>query len=117
MTSSTGHYISHKVGTYSSIKHAGDIYSCTVATENKDKIDVLTVRPFGVTTGIVRMRKEERFITPKQCVSAILKDLGRVDTTFSALPHKILGAFFESINEQQRLDVFDKAWNGANAAK
>lgn len=31
MASSTGFYVSHKVGTYSSIKHAVDIYSNTLA--------------------------------------------------------------------------------------
>lgn len=58
LSSATGVYFSHNVGAYSSIKHAVDIYSRTLSIENRDKIDVLSVRPFGVSTGMMKMRKE-----------------------------------------------------------
>ena len=57
MSSATGYYFSHFIGAYSSIKYALDIYTRTLATENKDKIDILSVRPFGVSTGMLKMRK------------------------------------------------------------
>lgn len=57
MTSATGYYLSHFIGAYSSVKHGYDLYSRTLSIENRDKIDVLSVRPFGVSTGMMKMRK------------------------------------------------------------
>ncbi len=57
MSSATGYYVSQRVGAYSSIKYAMDIYTRTLAAENRDKIDILSVRPFGVSTGMLKMRK------------------------------------------------------------
>lgn len=55
--SCTGYYISHYVGAYSSSKLMTDIYSRTLSIENRDKIDVICSRPFGVSTGMLKMRK------------------------------------------------------------
>lgn len=110
MSSATGVYFSHNVGAYSSIKYAMDLYSRTLSIQNKDKIDILSVRPFGVTTGMMKMQKKARMITPKHCATAVLADLGHGDATFSGLPHKIMASFFGSLDEQGRLQAYDSAW-------
>lgn len=102
--------MSHRVGTYSSIKYLVDIYSRTIAKENRDKIDVLSVRPFGVKTAMLKMKTNETFITPKKCAVGVLKDLGHEDCSFSGFSHKIMGAFFESLSEKERLEVYEDAW-------
>ena len=59
---------------------------------------MLSVRPFGVTTGMMKMAKKERMITPKHCATSVLTDLGHTDATFSGLPHKIMASFFGSMD-------------------
>ena len=68
LSSGTGVFYSPIIGAYSAGKHAVDIYSRTLSVENSDFIDVISVRPFGVITNMMHMRKQERMITPKQCV-------------------------------------------------
>lgn len=71
-----------------------DIYSRTMSIENRDKIDVLSVRPFGVQTPMMSMKKGKFMITPKDCVVSSLGDLGEVDATWTGFMHKIQGAYF-----------------------
>lgn len=47
---------------------------------------------------MMKMQKKARMITPKQCVSAVLADLGHSDSTFSGLPHKIMASFFGALD-------------------
>ena len=51
------------VGIYPSTKHLTDIYTRTLAIENSENIDILSARPFGVSTPLMKMRKGERLIT------------------------------------------------------
>jgi short-subunit dehydrogenase len=86
MASCTGVYLSHRIGVYSSGKKTVDIYSRILAIENKDKIDVLSARPFGVATRMMKMKKGPFMVTPRQCVVSIIADLlGGQTTTFSHL--------------------------------
>lgn len=90
ISSCTGVYISSLLGVYSSCKKTLDIYSRILAQENNDKIDVLSVRPFGVATKMMQMKKGPFMITPRQCAISSLTDLvGGETTTFSHLKHKL----------------------------
>lgn len=75
MASCTGVYLSHRIGVYSSAKKTVDIYSRILALDNKDKIDVLSARPFGVATRMMKMKKGPFMVTPRQCVVSIISDL------------------------------------------
>ena len=58
--------------------------------ENNDKVDVLSVCPFGVTTKMMRMKKGALMITPRECVNATLADLLAGKTsTFGYWKHKL----------------------------
>ena len=64
LASSTGVFFSPYLGIYSTIKHLLDIYTRTLALENSQNIDIISARPFGVTTPLMKMRKENSLITP-----------------------------------------------------
>lgn len=75
MTSITALYFFPRLGVYSSVKKCLDITSRIVASENSDKIDVISVRPFGVSTRMSLMMKGAFVLTPRQCVLGVLSDL------------------------------------------
>lgn len=102
IASGTGIHLSHNVGVYGTIKCFFDLYSRTLSLQNNDKIDILSLRPFGVTTNMMRMKKMQRMITPKQCAIASLTELGKTDATFGGFPHKILSSYFGSLTDQMR---------------
>lgn len=81
-------------GLYSASKKIIDIYSRTMAIENRDKIDILSVRPFGVRTPMMSNSKGKFMITAKDCVVSSLADLGKTDTTWTGFMHKVQGAYF-----------------------
>lgn len=65
IASCTGVYLSPRVGVYSSTKRTLDVYSRIMNLENDDKIDILSVRPFGVSTKMMKMKKGPFMITPR----------------------------------------------------
>lgn len=65
-----------------------------MSIENRDKIDILSVRPFGVRTPMMGMKKGPFMITPQDCVISSLADLGHFDTTWTGFRHKMQAAFF-----------------------
>lgn len=65
LSSCTGYYVCHGNGTYTSSKIMQDIYSRTLSIENRDRIDILSVRPFGVRTPMMGMTKGKFMISPK----------------------------------------------------
>ena len=65
MASASGVHFCPYIGVYSSTKHLSDVYSRTLAAENSKKIDILSVRPFGVRTPLMKMMQGEFIITPK----------------------------------------------------
>jgi short-subunit dehydrogenase len=79
LSSGLADFIAHGNGTYSASKVIQDIYSRTLAIENRDRIDVLSVKPFGVTSGMMSMSKGKFMISPKECVLSTLADLGTTD--------------------------------------
>lgn len=96
ITSCGGVFICHGIGTYPFSKVMLDIYTQTIAHENRDKIDVLSVRPFGVKTPMMGMKKGKQMITPKDCAISSLADLGKSDATWTGFKHKLQGSFFET---------------------
>lgn len=65
LSSCTGVFISQGNGTYTASKMMQDIYSRTLSIENRDKIDIISVRPFGVRTPMMGMKKGKFMISPK----------------------------------------------------
>jgi len=55
-------------------------YSRSLAIENKEKVDFITVRPFGVRTPMMNMKRGPFMISPKECVLSSLGDLLGNDT-------------------------------------
>ncbi len=95
VSSCTGRYLSPRVGVYSSAKKSIDIYSRILRLENNDKIDVISVRPFGVTTKMMKMKKGPLMITPRECALTSLADmLAGHDITFSHFKHKVSSLMF-----------------------
>lgn len=84
-----------------------------MAMENKDKVDVLSVRPFGVRTSMMAMNKGKFMITPKDCVLSSLADLGKTDTTYTGLMHKIQASYFDDYSEWQRFGIYSKLFDHA----
>ncbi len=70
-----------------------------MTVENKDKIDVLTIRPFGVKTPMMSMKKSKFMITPKDCVLSSLADLGKSETTWTGFLHKVQASYFVDVSE------------------
>lgn len=98
IASCTGVYLSPRVGVYSSTKRSVDIYSRILDLENKDKIDILSVRPFGVTTAMMQMKKGPYMLTPRQCaISSIADLLAGEKQTFSGLKHKMSSVAFQHL--------------------
>jgi short-subunit dehydrogenase len=95
ISSCTGVYLSSNVGVYSSTKKSLDIYTRILQKENEDKIDVISVRPFGVTTKMMKMKKGPFMITPIECAKSSLSDmLAGEKTSFSGLKHKLSSVKF-----------------------
>lgn len=108
MASSTGVFFSPYVGIYSSTKNLVDIYSRTLSIENNNKIDIISCRPFGVTTSMMKMKKASFMITPRDCALSTLADLGKTHTTFSGFDHKVAGSFVSQMSHQAVCDYFGK---------
>lgn len=119
ISSCTGVYLSGRLGVYSSGKKSVDIYSRILEQENRDKIDIISVAPFGVTTKMMMMKKGPFMVNPRQCVKATLADLiGGKTTTFGAFKHKLSAALgFEPFTEEQRFKTYDGLWAAARQAQ
>ncbi len=51
-----------------------DIYTQYLQKQHHDKIDIISVRPFGVITPMMKMKKGEFMITPNDCVKSTIAD-------------------------------------------
>ena len=101
VASCTGVYLSTRVGVYSSGKKSLDIYSKILAQENNDKIDIMSLAPFGVTTAMMKMKKGPFMITPRECVLSSLSDLlGKERASFGHMKHKLSSTAFHNLSEQ-----------------
>jgi short-subunit dehydrogenase len=111
IASCTGYYLSTRVGVYSSTKKSLDVYSRILDLENGDKIDIISVRPFGVTTRMMRMKKGPFMISPRECAVASLADmLAGKKVTFGHYKHKLSSLAFEYLSEVKRFELFEFLW-------
>lgn len=100
IASCTGVYLSPRVGVYSSTKRSVDVYSRILDLENQDKIDIMSVRPFGVTTAMMQMKKGPYMITPRQCATSSIADLlAGQKQSFSGFKHKLSSVAFQHLSE------------------
>lgn len=89
LSSCGGVFICQGTASYSPSKVMMDIYSRTLSIENRDKIDIISVRPFGVSTPMLSMKKSKYIITPKDCAFSSLADVGSADESWSGFLHKV----------------------------
>jgi short-subunit dehydrogenase len=68
-------YLFPRLGVYSSVKKSLDNVSRILSLENSDKVDIISVRPFGVSTRMSLMMKGAFVLTPRQCALGVLRDL------------------------------------------
>lgn len=101
IASCSGVYLSPRVGVYSSVKRTLNNYSRILDLENNDKIDVLSVCPFGVTTAMMQMKKGPYMITPRQCAKSSIADLlAGEKLSFSGFKHKLSSVAFQKLSEE-----------------
>jgi short-subunit dehydrogenase len=116
MSSCTGVFLSPFLGIYSSVKHSLDCYSRTLYLENSDRVDVLSVRPFGVATKMMDMKKGAYMISPKQCVISTLADLlAGESVTFTHLDHCLSGTVFTTLSEEEAFKMFETFWKAGRS--
>lgn len=119
LASSTGYHLTARLGVYSSAKLILDHYSQMIAQENKDKIDIISLRPFGVSTKMMAMKKGPWMVTPRAYAKASLGEmLAGKATSFGVLRHQVMHSIlFANLNEQQTFKLFDQLWDEANLKK
>jgi hypothetical protein len=77
-----------------------DVYTRTLEKELGDKMDVVTVRPFGVTTKMMKMKKGPFMITPMECAKSTIADtLAGDKITYTGAKHKMSNGFFRWLSE------------------
>lgn len=108
-------FISQGTASYTSSKVMMDIYSRTLSIENKDKIDIISVRPFGVSTPMLSMKKSRYIITPKDCAFSSLADVGSSDESWSGFLHKVQASIMERLTEEQVFQFYEKFFSYAKA--
>jgi short-subunit dehydrogenase len=115
ISSCTGYYISSRLGIYSSAKLALDVYSRILSQENQDKIDISSIRAFGVTTNMMKFKKGPFMVDPRSFARQSLADVyGGQITTFGHFKHKVMESLgFAGKSEQQIFALYDKLWSDA----
>lgn len=76
LSSVAGEYPIPYISTYSATKAYNDFLTQAIQMEYSHKIDILSVRPMYVETGLSKMKKSCTVASTKQCVQATLKYLG-----------------------------------------
>ena len=71
-----------------------NLYSQILESENNDKIDVVRVCPFGVTTSLMDNATGPFYITPQQCaITSIAATLAGRKHTYTHAKHYMLPLF------------------------
>lgn len=61
---------------------------------------MISIRPFGVTTKMMKMNKGPMMITPRECAFHSIADtLAGESTSFSHFKHKLSAVFFTKLSE------------------
>ncbi|KAL4473214.1 hypothetical protein ABPG72_015595 [Tetrahymena utriculariae] len=88
---------------YGASKLFNDYFSRALEEEYKGKLDVISVKPGWVATPMTDgMKKKQLEITPQQCVSSVLRQLGRVSVTAGHFQHEI--ATFVQLKTQNKIN-------------
>eukprot|EP01017_Pseudomicrothorax_dubius_P030741 TRINITY_DN3859_c0_g2_i2.p1 TRINITY_DN3859_c0_g2~~TRINITY_DN3859_c0_g2_i2.p1 ORF type:complete len:137 (-),score=37.68 TRINITY_DN3859_c0_g2_i2:135-545(-) len=83
---------------YSATKAFDDFFSRALALEMyQEKVDVLTLRPFYVTTPMSAMKTGFDTITADDCVRAALGKAGYDVATYGHINHSVQGYFIEKL--------------------
>ena len=77
---------------YSATKTYDDFFSRALEPEVRHKVDVLTVRPFYVTTPMTKKTTSFMHSTAEQTAKEAINSLGNTDICYGPLMHRIQGA-------------------------
>ena len=116
VSSATGYLLAGRVGVYSAVKLTLDCYSRILDLENRDKIDVVSLRALGVTTKMMKMKKGPFMISPRSFAKESLVDLiSGEKATFGHPRHKLMNSLvFANLSEKKTFEMFDQLWDKAN---
>jgi short-subunit dehydrogenase len=78
------------ISTYSATKAYNDFFSQATQMEYAYKIDILSVRPMYVETGLSKMEKSCTVASARECVQAVLKYIGVDYETNGFYMHRFL---------------------------
>jgi 17beta-estradiol 17-dehydrogenase / very-long-chain 3-oxoacyl-CoA reductase len=93
---------------YSATKKFDDYLSLTLAEEFREKIDVLTVRPFMVTTPMTRNTDSIMHTPSSKCAKDIVNSLGNRDTCYGSLNHTLQGEVTFELHSSALTAAFSK---------
>lgn len=83
---------------YSGNKAFNDFFSRSLTTEFQGRLDVLSIRPFFVSTALNFNKKPGiDTLTPEECAEGCLRSLGHWSYTFGHYKHAIQGFFLDLI--------------------
>lgn len=102
---------------YSATKTYDDVFSQIINLELNSKIDVLTVRPFYVTTALTRNTESATHATANQTGKEAVDSLGQVDVCYGPFTHRLNAAMINLVPEKlssfsasQSLKTFKKSY-------
>jgi short-subunit dehydrogenase len=78
---------------YSATKTFDDMFSRTIEYELRFKVDVLTVRPFFVTSHMTKNTTSLTHATTEQTATETINCLGNTDICYGPFSHRIQAAF------------------------
>jgi len=102
---------------YSGTKAFLDAFSKSVAIENREKIDVISLTPFYVSTKMIKYQKQDfETRSPEDVIEACFRDLGSRDRTFGHISHELIHAYsaimpekyVENFRKTRMLEVVNK---------
>jgi 17beta-estradiol 17-dehydrogenase / very-long-chain 3-oxoacyl-CoA reductase len=82
---------------YAATKTFDDFLSLTIAQEYGSKVDVLTARPFIVTTPMTRNIDSPIHCSARKAAEAFVRQLPRGGVSYGPLIHRLQGALVELI--------------------
>jgi short-subunit dehydrogenase len=90
LASVAGEYPIPFIATYCATKAYNDFFTQAIQMEYSHKIDILSVRPMYVATGLSKMEKSCTVASSKECVQATLKYLGIDYETNGFYMHRLM---------------------------
>ncbi len=100
MSSAAGMIIYQGTAHYSATKTYDDVFSESINLEVKNNIDVLTVRPFYVSTPMTKNTTSATHATASQTAKEVVDSLGQVDICYGPFTHRINAAMINLVHEK-----------------